>query len=298
MNSGRKRSALSYIPGYTNNAVLQLILASGVAFVILGVSWGITKIVYQGDDANFNHYFISNLALPSLHGFKSHWWTLLTYGWFHFSGFWELLSNMLWLYCFGSVVQMLVGHKQVIPLFAYALITGGAFYLLSQLLPLSIPNTIGILGPRAGLMGLAAAAVTLTPKYRFYLTDTFSIPLILVAGIFAVLMVLGSGFFLPVIFMLAGGALMGFTYIRLLRAGYRPGEWMYRLTAKAESLVTPNEYAIQQKRNRGRGNASRYEPQNGITQNRIDDILDKINQKGYNSLSSEEKDILMRAGKE
>ena len=111
-------------------------------------------------------------------------------------------------------------------------------------------------------------------------------------------MVLGSGFFLPVIFMLAGGALMGFTYIRLLRAGYRPGEWMYRLTAKAESLVTPNEYAIQQKRNRGRGNASRYEPQNGITQNRIDDILDKINQKGYNSLSSEEKDILMRAGKE
>jgi hypothetical protein len=54
MNSGRKRSPLSYIPGYSNNAVLQLIIFSGVAFVVLGVSWGIIKIVYQGDDANFN----------------------------------------------------------------------------------------------------------------------------------------------------------------------------------------------------------------------------------------------------
>ena len=32
-----------------------------------------------------------------------------------------------------------------------------------------------------------------------------------------------------------------------------------------------------------------------ITQKRIDDILDKINQKGYRSLSEEEKEILKRA---
>jgi hypothetical protein len=41
-----------------------------------------------------------------------------------------------------------------------------------------------------------------------------------------------------------------------------------------------------------------YEPKNGISQQRIDDILDKINLRGYNALSKEEKDVLQRAGKE
>jgi len=274
-------------------------MASGVAFVVLGVSWAIIKIVYEGNDANFNQYFIRNLALPSLQVFKTHWWTLLTYGWFHFNGFWELLSNMLWLYCFGSVVQMLVGHRQIIPLYVYSLLTGGAFYLLTQLLPVSMPATIGILGSRAGLMGMAAAAVSLTPQYRFYLTETFSVPILVVAGVFAALMIIGSGFFLPVILMLAGGALMGFWYIKLLKAGYRPGEWMYSFSEKVESLVTPNENALwlKQSKKRNEGAGAMYEPKNGISQKRIDDILDKINQKGYNSLSKEEKDILLRAAK-
>jgi len=30
----------------------------------------------------------------------------------------------------------------------------------------------------------------------------------------------------------------------------------------------------------------------------VDEILDKINQKGYNSLTAEEKDILLRASKD
>ncbi|MBK7561612.1 MAG: hypothetical protein IPI68_08845 [Chitinophagaceae bacterium] len=35
-----------------------------------------------------------------------------------------------------------------------------------------------------------------------------------------------------------------------------------------------------------------------VTQERIDNILDKINYQGYQSLSDEEKDLLKRAGKE
>ena len=110
-------------------------------------------IVYQGSTANFSTYFIPNLALPSsLTAFKSHWWTLFTYGIFQFQNtFFELLSNMLWLYCFGSVVQMLVGHRQVIPLYLYCLLTGGVFYVLAQLLPGELGKCPAyILGPRAG----------------------------------------------------------------------------------------------------------------------------------------------------
>ena len=303
MSTGRKRSALSYIPGLTNNAVLKLIIFSAVLYVILALTWAVIMLVYQGMPI-YEQYFLPNLALPTLSGIKGHWWTVLTYGWFYnLPGFWELVSNMLWLYCFGSVVQMLVGSKQVIPLYLYCLLVGGIFYLLSQVLPGELgktPHTIGLVGPRAGLIGLAAAAVTLTPQYRFYLTETFSIPILVVAGVFAVLMIIGSGFYLPVIFMLAGGGLMGFGYVKLLKAGYRPGEWMYQVTGKIEGLVTPDENAAWKRHNKSRNQIldKMYEPKHGISQKRIDDILDKINQKGYNSLSAEEKDTLMRAGKE
>jgi len=302
MSIGRKIQKL-YLPGYSNNTVLQLIIVSGVAFVMLGVTWGIIQIIYQGDNSVFEHYFRANIALPSLAGFKSHWWTIFTYGWFSFNGFFDLLSNMLWLYCFGSVVQMLVGHRQIIPLFAYSLVTGGGFYLVAQLLPGKwgeTPNIIGLLGPRAGLTAMAVAAVTIAPEYRFYLTETFRVHILVVVSIFAFLMLMSSGFYLPVILLLVGGGLTGFTYIKLLNAGYRPGQWMYALRSKAESLVTPDPNMIARKQSKRRNEAlsKMYEPKSGITQKRIDDILDKINQKGYNALSSEEKETLLRAGKE
>ncbi|MCW3123891.1 MAG: rhomboid family intrarane serine protease [Flavipsychrobacter sp.] len=302
MDTGRRRSALSYIPGLANNAVLQLIIASGLSYVMLSLVWAVITLVYQ-DQGNFNQYILPNLAMPStLLAFKAHWWTVVVYGWMQYPhAFFELLSNMVWLYCFGSVVQMLVGPKQIIPLFAYSLFFGGVAYVLALLLPGELGKTTAyLLGPRAGLMGMAAAAVTLTPQYRLYLTETFSIPLLVVAGVFTFLMIIGSGFYLPVIIVLLAGALTGFGYIKLLNAGYRPGQWMYQLTHKIASTVTPDEEALRRKNSAKRNEvlSKMYEPRNGVSQSRIDAILDKINQKGYNSLTAEEKETLMRVGKE
>ena len=101
MNTGRRRSALSYIPGLTNNTVMQLIIFSLGAYVVFSFAWAVMLLVYQGE-ANFTQYIIPEVALPVIASFKAHWWTLFTYGWFQFPhGFLELLSNMVWLYCFG-----------------------------------------------------------------------------------------------------------------------------------------------------------------------------------------------------
>lgn len=296
MGTRQKRSALSYIPGYKNNAVLQLIIASGVAYMMLAIAWALVMIVYVGKPDAFNTYFVPNIALVHLAELKSHWWTILTYGLFQFpNSFMELLSNMLWLYCFGSVVQMLVGHKQVIPLYLYSLFVGGIFYYIAQLLPGKAGEVpAAFLGARAGLVGMAVAAITLTPGYRFYLTETFAIPLLLVAGIFGFLMVVGTGFYIPVLILLVGGGLMGFLYVKLLKAGFKPADWAYNLGNKLEGLVTPSSNV---QKTKGRI-ISMYQPRQGITQNNIDEILDKINQKGYNSLTKEEKELLLRAGGE
>lgn len=300
MSSNRKKSVLSYIPGFTENAVLQLIIVSAVAYIAFAMIWAILMIVFNSE-VNFNVYFMGNVALPHLPIFKAKWWTIFTYGWMQSpNGFFMLLSNMLWLYCFGSVVQMLVGYRQVIPLFAYSLILGGGVYLLAQFMPGEWGKCPPLLmGPRAGLMGMAVAAVTLTPKYRFYLSDTFSIPILVVAGIFTFLTILSTGFYLPVLLLVAGGGLTGYGYVRLLRGGYRPGAWIYDIGTKLENMVTPDEKAIARKRGHRRDQVMSTMTRNKIVSaKRIDDILDKINQKGYDSLTPEEKDVLMSAGKE
>jgi hypothetical protein len=47
-----------------------------------------------------------------------------------------------------------------------------------------------------------------------------------------------------------------------------------------------------------KSNTKPYTKSSHITQQKIDDLLDKINQKGYNSLTDEEKEMLKRASKE
>lgn len=301
MMKGRKKSILPYIPGYDNNAVLKLIFFLAGSYIALAISWAIVMIVYIKAD-NFNTYFVPNIALPRLADFPSHWYTLFIYGIFHFpNSFMEMLSNMLWLYCFGSVLQMLVGKRQIAPIFFFSMLVGGVFYLLSQLLPGGFGTCPPhIMGPRAGLMGICAAAVTITPKYRFYLTETFSIPILAVAGVFLVLMLIGSGYYLPVVGMMAGGAAAGFLFIKLLQAGYRPAEWIYTIGNKLERMVTPNEQAIAKRNSVRRGAVlnSKMPSDTSNSEKKVDDILDKILQKGYNSLTAAEKEILIRAGKD
>lgn len=295
MNRSGKKSVLPYIPGYDNNAILKLVFFIAGAYILLALTWAVFMIVNITDEV-FSTHLIPNIALPTLANFKSHWWTVLTYGLFHFpNSFMNMLSNMLWLYAFGSVVQMLIGKKQIVPLYVYSMIVGGIFYIVAQLLPGGFGKVPPyMMGPQAGMAAMCAAALTLTPKYRFYLTEYFSIPIMVVAGIFAVLMVLSSGYYMPVIVMLLAGAASGFVYVRLLQAGYRPGEWMGWLAGRIEGSVTPGGNKS------GRAGKTRPFPvsrHKDMSQERIDEILDKINQKGFSALSKEERDILKRAGK-
>jgi len=295
-----KRNPTSFLPSYSHNAVLQLIIASGVGYI----AFLFTAVCFQA----FGHFRFTDavnlirpyIALPSKESFLSHPWTVLTYGWSHY-GFWEWASNMIWLYCFGGIVQMLIGYRQIIPMFIYSLVAGGIFYMLAQWIPgvREVSSATYVLGAQSGVTALAVAALSLSPKYRLYFSPTFSIPLPLLAGIFAALMLLRINMELPALMMVAGGGLMGFLYIRMLRSGYKPGDWMYAIQERIDRIFAPSEKAVwNHNKRRGEVLNRRYEPKQGISQRRIDELLDKILQKGYESLTKEEKDILMRASGE
>jgi hypothetical protein len=98
--------------------------------------------------------------------------------------------------------------------------------------------------------------------------------------------------------MLAGGALTGFVYMMLLKNGKQPGMWVYNMFDKLSNMAEPNADRIREKNSKKRNEALNAYTSKQNNQKRIDEILDKINQKGYDSLTKEEKEILMKASKD
>jgi hypothetical protein len=99
---------------------------------------------------------------------------------------------------------------------------------------------------------------------------------------------------------LAGG-LTGFAFVYSLRKGKDWSTWMNKVYDWIMNLFTPKVPKVQSKKVKERifyksGEQKPFIKKSNITQQRIDEILDKINQKGYNLLTEEEKNILKRAG--
>lgn len=99
-----------------------------------------------------------------------------------------------------------------------------------------------------------------------------------------------------------GGALAGVLFMLLLRRKTDAGAWMIRMYETIGNLFNP---AGREKKNSMRekvfyntGNRKPYNKTSNITQQRVDEILDKINQRGYDSLTKDEKEILRRASEE
>lgn len=298
MNTLDRRTTFSRIPGYSQNAVLQLIVASGVGFVAV-MAVRVTLIVFGSTWPEAAAKVLPFVAMPPVADFLHHPWTLFTYGWAH-NSFFEWLGNMIWLYTFGSVMQNLLGFREVIPTYLYGLTLGGLACLGVQLIP-GIATPLPLMTAQAGVMALAAASITMAPKYRFYFGEHFSIPILVVAGVYFALNLLVHAHSIPVLVLSLGGLLAGYLVVTLLRKGFRPGAWMYDLMGSINESVTPDERKlnkIRQQRRQQTVQLTRKQADREVSQNRVDEILDKISQFGVHSLTQEEKDVLQRAAKE
>lgn len=301
------RQRRNLISNYGHNALIQLIAASAVGFILAYAMYIIILVISPGQKiavngvqqlVTFDNAISPYISLQSFSVFIHKPWILITYAWAH-SGFLNLLSNMLWLYCFGSVVQSLVGYKEIIPLYILSYILSGCLYLGTTALWPQIAGSTSALGALPATISFAFAAITLAPKYKFYIGDRFSIPLWLVLSIFLLLNVLNfsSGNYSMMI-LCAAAALTGFIYIQLLRAGNRPGVWLYRSGNKVQGWFTPDEFNEEQHHKKRMETFRQIQSKSKSTEDSVDTLLDKINQKGYDSLTAEEKEILIRASKE
>jgi len=291
--------------GQDGNSLVMMIAILALVFCIFKIIY-VTWFFANLDRTSFYNNIFNWFILPAdIHKIIERPWTILTYMFMH-DGVFHLLGNVLWLWAFGYILQDLAGNNKIVPLFLYGGFTGAFLYVLCfNLFPVLSPYLdAGTLeGASAGVMAIAIATTTLAPDYRIFPMLNGGIPLWVLTIVFVVIDLASipesnTGGHIAHI----GGALIGFIFILQLRKGNDWSAWMNRFFTWSGNLFDPDKQnwkktAKKELYYKSKGTTP-YKKVANITQKRIDDILDKINQHGYNFLSEEEKEILKRASED
>ncbi len=291
--------------GQDNNALVLLFAANALFFVALHL----ISMIYQLSDIPmefFNRQVLNWLVLPApLDVFASRPWTILVYMFVHY-GFWHLLSSCLWLWCFGYILQDLAGNNKLIPLYIYGGLVGAVCFLLtSNLVPGLEKNITGVqplLGASAAVVAIAIATTTLAPDYRIFPLINGGIPLWVLTIVFVAIdfSTMGRGNTAVAVAHLGAG-LVGFLFVIQLRRGNDWSGWMNKLVDWLNNLFNPEKKHNRQSQKQKlfyQSDRRPFEKKSNITQQKLDAILDKINQQGYPLLTDEEKEFLKRASNE
>ena len=293
--------------GESNNALFNLVAVNAIIFVILLFTLIVYKITGAEDATSLFHREVLDwVALPSnLSKLATRPWTLIT-GMFAHIEVWMIISNMLWLWAFGYIMQDLTGNGQIVPLYLYGGLAGGiVFVLSSSLIPTLREHYAGIelMGANTGIMALAIATTMVSPDYRIFPMINGGIPLWILTIVYVAIDFAGLGnqAFSYHLAHIAGAA-MGFVFVKQLRIGHDWGAWMHRFYDWLINLFNPGnikERKIFRKElfYKNQGNPP-YTKTPLITQQKVDELLDKISQKGYSCLTEEEQEILKRASEE
>jgi membrane associated rhomboid family serine protease len=225
-------------------------------------------------------------------------WSLLSYSFFH-SGIMHIVFNMIVLNFSGRLFMTYFTSKQLFGLYVLSAIFAGISYvLIFYLLNINAP----IVGASAAIMAILVATTTYYPLMDLRLLIIGNVKLWHVTAVILVidLMQLRSENMGGHISHLAG-ALFGFIFIKLLQNGTDLSTAVSRFIDFFTNLFEKNPATPFKKVHK---NYSRPEVKSvskivtkDKSQQQIDEILDKISQSGYDSLSSEEKEFLFKVGK-
>jgi membrane associated rhomboid family serine protease len=299
--------------GQPGNALFAILAINLVFFFLILISRVFYLYTHQGQGQQALAFdAIQWFALPAnLTKLSETPWTLLTFmfsqgGLAPFTLLITMLSTMLWLWAFGYILQDMSGNKFIFPIYIYGSLLGAVFFIIAVnaivSLRLNNPNPY-LYGAQTGTAAIAMAVTTLSPNYRLFRNIGNGIPVWVLTGLFVFINVLYA-FSLTNAnsFAILGGALAGVLFVALLRRGTDLSVWMINLYQWASNLSNPNKKnlksTVKEKVFYNAGNRKPFNKTPNVTQQRVDEILDKISQKGFHFLTDEEKNILKRASEE
>lgn len=274
--------------------VNKLIYWNVACFLISFVLPGILRIFNV--DLNVLQY-VSLSSNPSDLLWKP--WSLISYAFFHFD-FFHILFNMLVLNFASQLFLTFFTQKQFLGLYLLAAVFGGAVFMGTYyLMNMDAP----IVGASAAIMAVLMAVTSYQPLMEVRLLLIGRVKLWHITAVLLILdlMQLRLENMGGHISHLAG-ALFGFVFIKALQKGTD----MSLIVTKVISFFangfgakpsTPFKKVHKNYNKPVEKRTSSRIVTKDKTQQQIDEILDKISQSGYDSLTKEEKDFLFKSGK-
>jgi len=214
-------------------------------------------------------------------------WSIISYSFFH-SGFFHLFWNMIILLYSGQIFLNLFPNKMFLSTYFVGVIFGGIIFIFCyNVFPVFFNSYSKMIGSSAGVMAILIFICVYSPNYEIRILF-FNIKLLYIGLFFVFFDIIqipygnAGGHFAHL-----GGSLVGFIYARQIKNGKDIFDSFLFLiisifykTKKKENKIIKNDY--------------RNILHKDINQKKIDQILDKINSSGYDSLSKEEKDFLFK----
>jgi len=215
--------------GADNNALVALLAINLVGYVMLGF----LKVIYFLDGTPIELFYKNIFHLFTLPTSGDQWmtqaWSLFTFNWIH-DGFWELLTNMIWLTVFGYVLQMNQSNKHLFPIYFYAGLMGGLVYIMMSF-------GIGVnfipfplMGASMSVSAVVVATTLIAPRYKLLANIGNGVPLwILTVIYFALQIAMLTKYPVANSVVAMISVMMGLIYVLLLKKGVDLGKWMHNL---------------------------------------------------------------------
>lgn len=225
-------------------------------------------------------------------------WTLVTYAFFH-DGFLHLFFNMMVLHFSSRLFLTFFTQKQYLGLYLLGSVFAGLVYVLSFYL---LGHSSLMVGASAAIMALLVATTTYQPLMELRLLLIGNVKLWHITGVLLLLDLLqiqmnNTGGHIAHL----SGAFFGYIYIKLLQNGTDLSRMVSVVIDFFTHLFSPKKSTPFKKVHVNPKKPTVKKESKIVakdkTQQQIDEILDKISQSGYDSLTSEEKEFLFKAGK-
>ncbi len=225
-------------------------------------------------------------------------WTLITYAFFHY-GFLHLFFNMMVLNFSSRLFLTFFTQKQYLGVYLLSAVFAGLCFVLSFYL---LHQTSAMVGASAAIMALLVATTTYQPLMNIRLLLIGNVKLWHITAVLLLLDLMqiqlnNTGGHIAHL----SGAFFGYIYIKLLQNGTDLSRIVNSVLDFFASLFTKKQSSPFKKVHvNPKRPAVKRESKivtKDKTQQQLDEILDKISQSGYDSLTSEEKEFLFKAGK-
>jgi len=301
----------------------KLIFVNIGVFVVFNIGFYLLAFLMQQTDfyQEVSFWFMVPAGLKNL---LYQPWSMLTYMFMH-DGIWHILSNMLVLFIFGRILNDLLGNRKTLPIYILGGLAGVVLFLLTYNLFPAFEGKIDtayLVGASAAVMAVMLAATTLTPDYviRLFLIGDVKIKYIALVFVMLDLLMIprdNPGGHIAHL----GGAFFGFLFVYQLQQGRDLSTGFNKLADGAASFLNRTTDQVTSSLNRmfarpgprvaykkdlSKDSAKNFRVErvsakrnfDKAKQSKIDAILDKIAQSGYDSLSSEEKAFLFKVSNE